>query len=168
MLCIIFDDCLGARMLWKRLPVQLKASLPPTDVALLYEVILSIKDNKINDAYKILKETPWQPYIINHMVNARKLVQKRAFITVSKAFSTILVSTLCELVDMSNDEVMQQIKSYDWQFDETTNSITITSAISDSDYQDQIVDDTKMIIKLSEYIGLFEKKTIKVDISLSK
>jgi hypothetical protein len=156
-------------MLWKRLPIQLKSSLPPTQVALLYQVILSIKDNNIKDAYKILKETPWQPYIIQHTVNARNAIQRRALRMVSKAFSTILVSTLCELVDMNSEEVVQQIKSLNWQLDETTNnSIKITSVIPDNFYQDQVDDDTKMILKLSDYIGHFEQKPIKVDLGSSK
>jgi hypothetical protein len=88
---------------------------------------------------------------------------------VSKAFSTILVSTLCELVDMNSEEVVQQIKSLNWQLDETTNnSIKITSVIPDNFYQDQVDDDTKMILKLSDYIGHFEQKPIKVDLGSSK
>ena len=69
---------------------------------------------------------------------------------------------------MSNEEVLQEINAYNWQVDEGTNSIKITSVIPDNDYQEQIFDETKMVLKLSDYIGHFEQKPIKVDLSALK
>ena len=56
-----------------------------TDFALLYQVILNLKDNDVINAYKILKNTSWQPYIINHTINARKSIQKRENGNISKS-----------------------------------------------------------------------------------
>ena len=155
-------------MLWKRAPIQLKAASPPTDFSLLYQVIISIKDKNIIEAYKLLKATSWKPYIIQHTINARRAIQQRQLCTISKAFSTILLSTICELLDMSNEEVLKEISAYKWQVDEGTNSIKITTVIPDNDYQEQIFDETKMVLKLSSYIGHFEQKPIKVDLSALK
>ena len=56
-----------------------------TDFALLYQVILTLKDNDVINAYKILKNTSWQPYNINHTINARRSIQKREISTIYKA-----------------------------------------------------------------------------------
>lgn len=150
-------------MLWKRAPVQLKASLPPTDFALLYQVIIALKDKKLNEAYAILKTTPWQPYLMQHTIYARKIIQHRQLCLISKAFSTVLISTLSDLLDIDNDEVLQRIKTHNWQVDEATNSIKVTSAILDNDYQAKLEDETTMILQLTNYISHFEQKPIKVD-----
>jgi hypothetical protein len=157
---------LGARLLWKRAPLQLKtSSLPMTDFALLYQVILNLKDNDVINAYKILKNTSWQPYIINHTINARKAIQKREIGIISKAYSTISLTKMCAILDMNNDEIMNEIKAYNWQYDQSTNSVKITSVITDYDYQNELLNESEMILKLSKYMGHFEQKPIKVDLS---
>jgi ribosomal protein L11 methylase PrmA len=108
-----------------------------TDFATLYQVILSLKDKDVINAYKILKNTSWQPYIINHTINARKSIQKREIGIISKAYSTISLTKMCAILDMNNDEIMNEIKAYNWQYDQSTNSVKITSVITDYDYQNE-------------------------------
>ena len=136
-----------------------------TDFALLYQVILNLKDNDVINAYKILKNTSWQPYIINHTINARKSIQKREIGTISKAYSTISLTKICDSLDMNNDEVMNEIKKYNWQYDQITNSIKITSIIDEYDYHNELQNETDMLLQLSKYMGHFEQKPIKVDLT---
>ncbi|KAL0226856.1 hypothetical protein P9112_014180 [Eukaryota sp. TZLM1-RC] len=112
--------CLGeyqnAQLLWKRVPDDLK-SVQDSEITVLNTIVESIQDFDFNSIYHLVNH-PWSPLVAELFPFVIKKLRSKIFGTIEILYTSLKMSTLQELVNLSLEEIQEVISKRGWTFDE--------------------------------------------------
>lgn len=159
---IIVNDYNGARHLWRRVPPAIKRD--NNDLSLLWNVGSLLMQQNVIGAHAVLNHGEWSPHADHQLIDlVRKYLHTFQWKLVSKAYSSIALIKLSELLSVTSEQTVEECKRLGWSIDDKGNAHP--QYISDTIAEEQLRDSIGMIARLSENVALFEKKNLKVDLT---
>jgi len=159
---IIVGDYDGARHLWRRIPPQIKSG--NTDLSSMWNVGALLMQQNMPGAHAILNSEEWSPHADKDMMShVRKALRASQWELLSKAYSCVAMSTIAVSQCMTSDEAFEECKRLGWPVDGNGNVHPRPIVVSHD--EERLRSSMEMIARLSENVALFEKKTLKVDLT---
>jgi len=162
---IIVGDYDGARHLWRRIHAHIKSG--NTDLSSMWNVGALLMQQNMPGAHAILNSEEWSPHADKEMIGqVRKALRASQWELLSKAYSCVAMSTIAGSQCMTSDEAFEECKRLGWPVDGNGNVHPRPIVVShDGHDEERLRSSMEMIARLSENVALFEKKTLKVDLT---
>lgn len=122
---LLFNDLTSARLLWKRIPDQIKTT--NNELALIWTVGKLMWKKNYSEIYSTINSCPVWP---NHLKNIMKLIlestRQRVISLISRAYSSISLSNAAQLLGLSQEETIALAPSLNWSLDSESGHLNIT------------------------------------------
>lgn len=164
-LYLLFGDLINAKLLWKRIPTQLKEDVP--DLPAIWQVAVALMKRESGSVYGLVNKREWPAYIKKIMSMVSSRTRERVLNFVSSAYSHITLTDFQQLTGCkSEEEAISLANSLSWPYDEQNGIVQpVKSATSstastptdesfdgspDSDYSQE------QLQKLAQYVSFLE------------
>lgn len=122
---LLFNDLTSARLLWKRIPEQIKTT--NNELALIWTVGKLMWKKNYAEIYPTINSCPVWP---NHLKNIMKLIlestRQRVISLISRAYSSLSLSNAAQLLGLSPEETLVLAGSLNWSYDSDSGYFNIT------------------------------------------
>ena len=172
---LLENDLEGARHLWRRIRDEVKKS--SVDLCQIWEIGISLLQHDVNAAYEIIKSTAWRPESVHFIGMLREHIKTNQLRTISVGYSSLAIAKVAMRLDMSVEEASSTCASLQWAVDaggivsiSPTAPMLQLPAIGRQDAGnkggggDALLSHQTLMQNLSEYIGHFESKNLRVDL----
>mmetsp|Transcript_26571 Transcript_26571/g.26817 ORF Transcript_26571/g.26817 Transcript_26571/m.26817 type:complete len:237 (-) Transcript_26571:20-730(-) len=164
-LLLIKIDLDNARYLWKRAPPSIKHK--SSEFSALWEIGKKLWNRDIKGAYQAMLHD-WSDTVKPLVDELKAAVVTSSLSLIRKVYSKISVQIMSELLNTTPEEILLECQRLGWNIDISTNiSYVIIESSTAKEIKEKIniIDDTKLLKQLSDYVYHLEKRTLRVDLS---
>ncbi|XP_054168103.1 COP9 signalosome complex subunit 8-like [Oppia nitens] len=148
---LLCNDLPNAKLLWKRIPANVKTENP--ELSHIWEIGIRLWNRDLPTIYPLLASYEWPNHLKNVMKCIGETTRKRALNLISKGFTSISLDEVIHYIGLSKEETIEKIRSLGWTIDMTTNFV-IPSKISNN--VEELTSSEEQLAKLTEYVAFLE------------
>lgn len=150
---LLANDLANAKLLWKRIPGNLKEET--VELRAIWEIARALFNRNLWEVYGLLKTHEWPVYIRNIMACLQERTRERALLLVGQSYSHIAIEDLRKLVGAFSElEVLDLIKGTEWKVD-TESGHVLPKRIVVEEETDRDTSQ-EQLQKLTEYVAFLE------------
>lgn len=155
---ILFNDLTSAKLLWKRIPDEIKQE--NVELSVIWSVGRYMWKKEYPEIYKAIGSCPLWP---NHLKNIMNLIiettRKRAEELITKAYSTVRLTQVANLLGLTEEQTPQFVASRKWVYETDTGFVVINKNLdleSRNPTKAVIENCPELLEKLTDYILFLE------------
>lgn len=142
---LLTNDLQNAKLLWKRIPTQLKQT--SDDLKAIWEIGKLLLKHKSSDIFVLIDSYEWPNFLLNIMKELKDEIKRKNLNLIQKSYSYISIGDLKRMLYIQQeDELLSICKQMNWQLD-SQDGILITkqqqpvfeSLISNQEHLEKLV-----------------------------
>jgi len=150
---LLTNDLPNAKLLWKRIPANLKEET--VELKAIWTIARALLERKLSEVYGLLKAHEWPTYIRNIMACLQERTRERVLQLIGQSYSHITVEYFRQLLGVSSEEeILQIIKDTDWKVDAASNHVLPTRIVAEEESDKDT--SQEQLQKLTEYVAFLE------------
>ncbi|XP_003387711.1 PREDICTED: COP9 signalosome complex subunit 8-like [Amphimedon queenslandica] len=110
-----------AKLLWKRIPGDVKVSHP--EIGKLWEIGTKLWIHSFSDVYSLIKDTTWPTHIVPILAMLNEKIRSRVLQLIGCAYSNISLNQFCVLLGLESQQALEVAAQQRWTFDEKVSVI---------------------------------------------
>ncbi|KAF7488665.1 COP9 signalosome complex subunit 8 [Sarcoptes scabiei] len=150
---ILINDLPNAKLIWKRIPKDIKEN--HKEIVLAWNVGVKIIQRDWAAIYPMIDSVDWPNHLKNIMSCLKESTRERMLISIGKAYSSIKLSDICAALGLDKIETIQKIKTFDWEIDEDGEYVKPKRLIETSAESSQIMME-ELTSKLTDFVSFLE------------
>ncbi|KAI2804665.1 COP9 signalosome complex subunit 8 [Blomia tropicalis] len=150
---LLINDLPNAKLLWKRIPKDIKES--NSEIQAVWDVGIKISLRQFSSIYSLIDQTQWPSHLNNIMNCIKESTRDRLLTLISKAYTSYEFKDLVLCLGLSETETMEKISKLGWTYEHDNGFVVPTKQDSSND-DAPVPSFDQLMTKLTEYVSFLE------------
>ncbi|KAH9421767.1 COP9 signalosome complex subunit 8 [Dermatophagoides pteronyssinus] len=150
---LLINDLPNAKLLWKRIPNEIKQSNP--EIQAVWNVGVKLFKRELSDIYSLVDSVEWPLHLKNIMNCIKEATRNRMLNLIGKAYSYIRLDDVSSFLGYDETQTIEKIHALGWQYDCDTRFVTPKKMPNTMDDSSNSTLD-ELMIKLTELVSFLE------------
>ncbi|XP_027197722.2 COP9 signalosome subunit 8 [Dermatophagoides pteronyssinus] len=150
---LLINDLPNAKLLWKRIPNEIKQSNP--EIQAVWNVGVKLFKRELSDIYSLVDSVEWPLHLKNIMNCIKEATRNRMLNLIGKAYSYIRLDDVSSFLGYDETQTIEKIHTLGWQYDCETRFVTPKKMPNTMDDSSNATLD-ELMIKLTELVSFLE------------